>query len=264
MRYRLKLFIAYFVYLFSSRRKKGHGIHSPFLFKLITAVFSDQREYGEYRVICQQRSLFLASNEVISIDDRGAGSKIKANGGSTVKDVARHASIQDKKGRLLFKLVRFFQPSSIVEFGTSLGISTLYMAMAAPKARLVTIEASGELVRLSSESFDKLNLTNVLSVNGEFKKVLENSSSIGNHVEFVLFDGCHTMEMTWYLFEKMHSKSTVSTVFVFDDIRWSEEMERVWKTIARDPRVTLSIDLFSLGLVFFRSGMAKQHVMLKF
>jgi hypothetical protein len=103
-------------------------------------------------------------------------------------------------------------------------------------------------------------------VHGEFRGVVENGSFMaeGEQIDFVLFDGCHTMEMTMYLFEKMCSRSSVSTVFVFDDIRWSEEMERSWKTISGDSRVSLSIDLFSFGIVFFRSGMAKQQVMLKF
>lgn len=261
--HRIKLFWKYFVYKLHAKGEKGHGVHSPFLFKLITAVLNDRNYYKEYKIVEHSRSLYNSSKEFICLEDFGAGSRVFNDSKRKLRDIAKKSATRPKYGELLFRLVRFFQPQTIVEFGTSLGIGTLYMALAAPNAKLTTIEGSKELATHSQNLFRSLGLKNILVVTGEFKKVVE-EEIINETVDFVYFDGCHTKEMTLNLFEKMASKSSSSAVFVFDDIHWSCEMEDAWKVIKNDKRVTLSLDLFQIGIVFFRTGMAKQHVVLNF
>lgn len=261
--FRIKLFIKYFVYLLTAK-SKGYGIHSPFLYKLSTAVFNDKRSFYEFEQIRKVRSLYSSNQEVLKPEEFGAGSGVLKKKEKTVSGIARIASTRPKYGELLFRLVRFFQPEHIVEFGTSLGIGTLYMAMAAPGARLFTIEGSKELAEKSEAMLRQQGMKNVQVIHGDFKKIIENSDVMREKTDFVYFDGGHTKEMTLYLFEKMVQLSGSSAIFVFDDIRWSSGMEEAWKKITGDPRVSLSLDLFQIGIVFFRKEIAKQHLLIKY
>jgi predicted O-methyltransferase YrrM len=262
--FRIKLFLNYFVYLLTAKSKKGYGIHSPFLYRLSGAVFNDKRSFNEFKDIRKIRSSYSSNQEVLKIEEFGAGSRVFANNGRTVSRIAKIASTKPKYGELLFRLVRFFQPEHLVEFGTSLGIGTLYMAKAAPGARLVTIEGCKELARKSKAMFRQQGLNNVHVIEGDFIEVLGSDDVFESKVDFVYFDGGHTKEMTLYLFEQMVQMSKPSAIFVFDDIRWSSGMEEAWKRITNDPRVTLSLDLFHLGITFFRKEMAKQHLLIKY
>lgn len=262
--YPVKLFLKYFVYLLTAKGIKGHGIHSPFIFKLVTAVFNDKRYYNEFQIIDEARSLYFSSKDKIVQEDFGAGSKFTKSAEKKICDIARKASTQPKYGELLFRLVRFYQPKNIVEFGTSLGLGTLYMAMAAPNAEIISIEGSEELSMKAKQLFSSVGVRNVRLVNGEFRLVAETGELFNEPVDFVYFDGCHTKEMTLYLFDKMLLKAGESSVFVFDDIRWSAGMEEAWKHIVAEKRVTLSIDLFQVGIVIFKKEISKQHFALKY
>jgi predicted O-methyltransferase YrrM len=262
--YPVKLFLNYFVYLLTAKGIKGHGIHSPFLFKLVTAVFNDKRFFKEFQIIDDARSLYFSNHDKIVQEDFGAGSKFSMSSERKICDIARKASTQPKYGELLFRLVRFYQPKNIVEFGTSLGLGTMYLAMAAPNSLITSIEGSEELSLKAKQMFKSMGINNVRVINGEFKMLAESGEVFDEPVDFVYFDGCHTKEMTLYLFEKMLLKAGESSVFVFDDIRWSAGMEEAWKCIAADKRISLSIDLFRVGLVFFNKGISKQHIAIKY
>lgn len=254
----------YFVYLLTAKGRKGHGIHSPFIFKLVTAVINDRRIYKEFHAIEEVRSLYYSNREVIVQEDFGDGTGFSKSTERKICEIARKASTKQKYGELLFRLVRFYQPKNIVEFGTSLGLGTLYMAMAAPYSAIISMEGSEELSVKAKQMFKSRGINNVRVINGEFRMLAESGEVFNEAVDFVYFDGCHTKEMTLYLFEKMLLKAAESSVFVFDDIRWSSGMEEAWKLIAADKRVSLSIDLFRAGLVFFNKGISKQHIAIKY
>lgn len=262
--YRLKLFFKYFVYQLTAKSKKGHGIHSPFVFKIVTAVLNDNKRFIEFERINKQRSLYLSSGREVFVNDSGAGSRVMKGSVKKLCDIAKYASTQQKYGELIFRLVRFFQPERIVEFGTSLGIGTFYLALAAPKGKVFTIEGSGKIADIAKKTLEQEKLKNAHVETGEFAMVIKSNRLPFKEVDFVYFDGGHTRETTLYLFDEMMTRINENSIFVFDDIRWSEEMEEAWKEIYSNPRVSLSIDLFKMGIVFFRKGISKQHVVLKY
>jgi predicted O-methyltransferase YrrM len=262
--YSFKLFLKYFVYLLTAKSRKGHGIHSPFLFKLVTAVLNDSRIYKEFQSIEEARSLYYSNTEVIVQEDFGDGSGFSKSSEKRICEIARKASTKQKYGELLFRLVRFYQPKNIIEYGTSLGLGTLYIAKAAPNSAIISMEGSEELSLKARQMFKFMGINNVRVINGEFKMLAESGEVFNEPVDFVYFDGCHTKEMTLYLFEKTLLIAGESSVFVFDDIRWSAGMEDAWKHISADKRVSLSIDLFYIGLVFFNKGISKQHIAIKY
>ncbi len=86
---------------------------------------------------------------------------------------------------------------------------------------------------------------------------------IGNF-DMVFFDGNHTFDHTLEYYEMCIPEITNESIFIFDDIHWSSEMEKLWEKIIKDERVTVSIDLFQIGLVFFRKELSKQHFVIRY
>jgi len=55
-----------------------------------------------------------------------------------------------------------------------------------------------------------------------------------------------------------------NTIFIFDDIHWSDGMENAWKYIKANTRTTLTIDLFFVGIVFVKSELSKEDFTIRF
>lgn len=244
---------------------KGHGTHSPFVYQLIREVFNDRRPFYAYSKVEQLRQQLRKQNDILEIEDFGAGSGTGATNQRSVKSIARNAAKPQKLGQLLFRLVNYFQPEHILELGTSLGITTSYLAAAKSDAKVVTIEGSKAIAEQAKFSFYKLNLQNIQQVTGNFDEVLESILAQMPQVDFAFIDGNHRLQPTLNYFEKILPYTTEYSVLVFDDIHWSEEMEQAWNTIKADNRVRLTIDLFFIGLVFFRTAFKeKQDFVIRF
>jgi predicted O-methyltransferase YrrM len=259
----LQLTIKYLRYYFTAANGKGHGIHSPFVFQLVIKVLNDKTEYPAYKTIEQQRSLLLGNETIIEVDDFGAGS-VKGLKKKRVVQMIAATSLKPKKyAQLLHRLVNHFQPKTILELGTSLGITTSYLAAGNPSAKVITMEGSSSIASLAQASFEQLQLKNIETVVGNFDEIL---SSIGNNkFDFVFIDGNHRKEPTLRYFEQLLSCFHNNSVLVFDDIHWSREMEEAWDEIKNHASVTLTVDLFFVGLVFFRKEQKeKEHFEIRF
>lgn len=250
----------YIKYLFHAKGR--HGIHSAFVYELFEKVISDKNLFYDFAPIEHLRKKMLHSPESIDVTDFGAGEG--RNKKRKVSDIARVSSVSPKMGRLLFRLVNFMQPNVMVEMGTSLGISTLYQAKACPVAQFITMEGSPRTLEMAENNFALLKATNIKTVVGDFKITLPEVLKSINQVDYVFFDGNHRKEATIAYFNSFLTKASDNCVFVLDDIRWSKGMVEAWNEIIKDPRATVTIDLFNVGLVFFRKGQVKEHFVLKF
>lgn len=264
----------YLRYLFEA--KGSHRIHSTFVFDLFQNVISENRSFYEFQAIEKLRRLLLTSEATIQVMDYGARSNFESmeSGCNSalnnqmakrkVKDIARLSSVTPKKGRLLFRLVNYLQPSVIVELGTSFGISTLYQQKARPEASFYTLEGSPDTAEVASDNFRKLNATGIIQSVGNFKDTLPPLLQKLPKVDYVFFDGNHRKDATISYFQSFLPKATENAVFVFDDIRWSREMYEAWKIIIAEKGASVTIDLFTIGLVFFRKFQEKEHFVIKF
>jgi len=167
-------------------------------------------------------------------------------------------------GQLLFRIARYFQPSVMVELGTSLGISTLYLAMGYPSGQITTIEGCQETSAMAKKNFQLLGLSNVKQFIGSFEDVLPIVLHDLGKVDLIFIDGNHrkgpTLQYFYQCLQHIHDDS----VLILDDIHWSDEMEEAWNEIRLNPSVTITIDLFRMGLVFFRKGLSKEDFILHF
>ena len=354
----------YLKFLLTSQNQ--HGLHSPFVYSLVTECFYDKKKYKEYAILKDFRRDLLRNKEEIKVTDFGAGSKVFKSDRRKVADIARHVGISEKRARLLFRLVNYLGCRNALELGTSVGIGT--SALAANKITNVTsIEGCPETARIAQQQFQKFGLENIELRVGKFENVLEEilgaenfgvgsgektekregwKVESGERIEkrqekrdkrgelevrsgeetkisgewkenreekrdkrketreengewevesqaqnrqpetwnqkpetsnlypetlnlkpetrnrkfdLVYFDGNHQKEATLNYFQKLLPATHNDSVFIFDDIHWSQGMEEAWETIRKHPSVKVSIDTFHIGLVFFRREQAKQH-----
>ena len=157
-----------------------------------------------------------------------------------------------------------FQPETGLELGTSLGISSAYIAKANATSSFTTIVGCSEIAAIAKENFASLNIKNVQQIIGNFDDELPKYLNRTEKLDFVFFDGNHRKEPTLNYFKQCLAKANDNSVFVFDDIYWSSEMKEAWTEIKKHERVTVTIDLFFLGIVFFRKEQARQDFILRF
>ena len=248
--------ISYFIYFF--RSTKEHGVHSPFVYDLITTCFNDKSPKDWYKNIDNYRNLLLSNKNLIEVEDLGAGSKKLQHHQRLISQIAKNAGITKKRGRLLGRLAVYLGSKNMLEIGTSLGIGTASLAMATPHSSITTLEGCRNTAAEAKENFKKFDLQNINTVIGNFDETLD--SVLKNNIyDLIFFDGNHQKEATLKYFiqclEHIHNDS----VFIFDDIYWSKGMQEAWQIIKTHPKVTISIDTFQWGLVFFRNEQEKQH-----
>jgi len=260
------LFFQIFSYLrFLLRSGNAHGLHSPFVFGLYTHVVNHQGHFAAYDTVENRRTELLHDATPIQVRDFGAGSHTGAGRVRQLRAIARTAAKPPKLGQLLFRLVNHFQPRTIVELGTSLGLTTAYLAAADSRAHVLTFEGCPATAAVARHTFEATGIRNAEIIEGNLDDTLGPAlAALPAPVDFAFFDGNHRYEPTLRYFEQMNQHRTDRSVFVLDDIHWSAEMERAWEAIRQHPDVTLTIDLFFIGLVFFRRNQPKQHFALRF
>lgn len=236
-----------------------HGIHSPFVFNLYNQVICHTGFFGAFSPIEKLRRVLHSDSSIIEVKDFGAGSRVNNSFSKRINQIAKSAANPPRVSQLLFRLVNFQQPATIIEIGTSLGITTAYLASARKKAQVYTLEGCLATAQQARNNFKKLNLHNIHLVSGNFEATLPPLLNKLPQVDCILFDGNHRYEPTLRYFEWCLAKKSEESIFIFDDIYWSPGMERAWKQICAHPEVMISIDLFYVGLVFFRKNQPKQH-----
>jgi predicted O-methyltransferase YrrM len=258
------LISAYIKYLIKSGNE--HAIHSPFLFELYTQVISNKKEdHPDYATLQLLRKELLSSKEQIEILDLGAGSRINKSNIRSIQTIAKNAEKPAKFGKLFHRLTRRFNPSTVVELGTSLGLTTMYFSKAAPQASITTFEGCPQTAAIAKQNFDQLGAQNVNLILGNIDDTLPDFvHSLKNGIDLLYVDANHRYEPTVRYFETCLPYANNDSIFIFDDIYWSDEMQQAWQHIKSHPSITLSVDLFWIGLVFFRKEQVKEDFVLRF
>ena len=250
---------SYLKFLLNSTNE--HGIHSPFVFDLVTKCFYDRKNYPEYKILKRYKNSLLRNTMVIDVKDFGAGSKVFKSNKRQVCKIAKNAGINSNRAELLFRMIKYFNFPNMLEIGTSLGLATSALSLGNPKASITTIEGCPETSGLAKKEFSKFHLDNIECVIIEFRKFL--SGTHGKKYDLIYFDGNHTKEATLSYFKLLLPTVNNSSVWIFDDIHWSAEMEEVWNDIKKHPEVTVTIDTFQWGIVFFRKEQVKENFIIR-
>ncbi|MDT0686872.1 O-methyltransferase [Autumnicola psychrophila] len=324
----MHLLKSYIKFLLKSQNQ--HGLHSPFVYELVTKCFYDKKFYPAYDLLKSFRRSLLKNDNFIKVTDFGAGSRVFKSEKRKISAVAKNAGISGKRARLLYRLVNYLECKNVLELGTSLGIATSAIA-ANRDVKVLTLEGCPETANIAQQQFEQFRLNNIQLKIGKFEETLEEVVESGEwreesekrkekreerkknriqeagdkkvesgeenpkkekrketkeqqeagdrrqetgeetnselqttnykrkNYDLIFFDGNHQKQPTLAYFHKLLPGAKNSSVFIFDDIHWSPEMEEAWEEIKDHPQVTVSIDTFYWGLIFFRKEQAKQH-----
>lgn len=252
----LNRIIQYIKYIFRSIHL--HGIHSPFVFYIQHEIINENIPFYAFDDIESVRAKLLLSQQEISVKDLGALGEKQKERKLKINEIARRSLKPAKDAQLLFRLAYYHKAENILELGTSLGITTSYLAKACPNAKIITIEGAPAVAKVAAVNLKKLDVLNVKQLVGDFKTELKPALEEFNQLDFVFFDGNHRYQVTINYFESCLPLAHENSIFVFDDIYWSTEMQKAWKKIKSHPSVTVTIDVYSMGIVFFKKDQAKE------
>ena len=255
--------LKYLKYILLSRHGRGHGIHSPFVFDLVTRIFRNKTDPDIVFTIEKLRKRLISDHNLIEVNDMGsgAGSHKKSR---KVSDIALHSPVSKKYGLLLSNLASEFGSPVIIELGTSFGISTMYMAFSSSDTRVYTIEGCSASCEIASRNFSEAGLKNITVINGSFDDRLAEVLSADKKPGMVYIDGNHQKEAVLRYFTAVAEISESNSVIVIDDIYYSRGMEEAWDLIKQFEKVSLTIDIFRMGIVFFREGMSRNNYTIRY
>ena len=262
---KLQLVKKYLHYRLTASNGKGHGIHSPFVYDFVRNVLRDKKQYAYYPTIETARKKLLQQTAVIEVEDLGAGSAEIRTSKRAVANIAASSLKRAKYGQLLYRIVKYYQPKTILELGSSFGISSAYLAAGNANAKVYTMEGAAAIAEIARKTFERVGLHNIELIEGNFNDILPGLLTKLETIDLVFIDGNHRKAPTLDYFRQLKAKSGPGTLLIFDDIHWSREMEEAWAFIQQDPSVTLSIDLFFIGIIGFSPGINhKQHFKIRF
>jgi predicted O-methyltransferase YrrM len=256
------LVLDYLKYQLNAR--DAFSIHSPFVFEFYNKVLLQSNGNKQLEMIELQRKKFLNNHSAIEVSDFGAGTQGKIVPVRRISEIARRALIKPKYGRLLYQIAKFYECKNMLELGTSLGIGSAYLASSNPAFQLTTIEGCPNIASIANETIDVLDLKNVKLIVNQFDNILPVLVKNAKQFDLVYIDGNHRSEAMQHYFTLLLPHLSEKSMVVFDDIYWNSDMKQGWENIKQHPSVSLSIDVFQMGIVFFHTERAKQHFTLKY
>jgi len=246
-----------------TKAKTRHGVHSPFVYRLVDNVIYDIQTKSVYQDIEQLRNKLLQDRRSIKIAKTNAECKVN-NKQKLIATIAKCKSRPARLDQLIYRLAAYIKPGNVIESGTCLGISTAYLAKAVPEARIISIQECTDCASIAIENLKKLNIRNVEVLSGNVEVLLPGLIEGIAELDFIVIDRNHTKDAILNYFNWCLPKMSKHSMMVFEDIYRSRKMKSVWKEIKSNPEVSVTIDLFWIGLVFVRKMQAKEDFKIRF
>jgi len=250
--------VSYLKFLFKSTNQ--HGVHSPFVYSLVTKCFYDEKRHDAYDKISAYKKDLLKNTSEISVTDLGPGSRVTKSKERQISEIAKNAGSTKKRAQLLYRLNCYFKSNHILELGTSLGIATYSLHLGHKTSQITTIEGCPKISLFTEDYLQKNNAKNIQVVNGEFSEAISN---LKQNFDIIYIDGNHTKEATLNYFEALLNHAHNDTTFIFDDIYWSKGMTEAWEIIKKHPKVSVTINCYWCGFVFIRQEQAKEDFVIR-
>ena len=247
--------IQYIKFLFNSTNQ--HGVHSPFVYDLVTKCFYDNTKYPDYLKLKYYRNSLLRNKSIIEITDFGSGSRVFKSNERQISAIAKNSGTSLKRAQLLYRVVNYFKPEHTLELGTSLGIATQALSLGDFDHSVLSLEGCSNISKFTTQQLSEAHIKNATVKTGEFETTLPKLKA--NTYDLIFFDGNHNKKATLNYFEMLIDKTHNDSIFIFDDIHWSKDMLEAWEDIKSHPKVTVTIDTFFWGFVFFRKEQVKEN-----
>lgn len=239
------------------RNNKGFGIQSPFAYALLKEAIKEKHPFYVFPILRKEKNRLLRIRRKIEVEDFGAGGQRRYH--REICDIVFKSVKSTRQQEMLFRMVNYMQPESILELGTSLGLTSAYLALAKPQAQVVTIEACYACAREAIKLWKKLDIKNITIVEDTFDNKLKPVLDRMQKVDFVFIDGNHTGEALERYFNEILPFCGENCTVIADDIYWSKDMNQGWKRIKQHPAVTLSFDLYHMGIMVLNAKATPGH-----
>jgi len=235
-----------------------HGVHSPFVYNLVTKCFYKKTTSLKKTAYLNYKKKLANNKNQIEVNDLGEGSKVFKSNKRKISKIAKVAGISNKRAFLLIRLVEYFKPNTVLELGTSLGLATAAMHLGDKASKIYSIEGCKNTANVAASTLKKVGFSNIEIINNNFSEALPKLTK-NKKLDFIYIDGNHKKEATISYFNQCLKATHNNSIIIFDDIYWSKQMQLAWQHIINNPKVTVSIDTYKWGIVFFRKEQAKEH-----
>ena len=256
--------VKYLKYILLSRHRRGHGIHSPFVYDLVSRVLRNITDPNIVIKVEQIRKKMIADSRTILVHDLGSRSGLSKEYQRGVSDIAKNSPVTEKYCRFLSNMAAEFGNHRIIELGTSLGISTMYMAASCKETQLITIEGCPSIAAIARKNFFEAGIDNIELLVGSFDEILPEVLAGGVKPGLVFIDGNHRKEPVIKYFNQIAEVSDNRTAVILDDISYSGEMSEAWNEIKHHRKVSVSIDINRMGILFFREGINHNNYIIRY
>ena len=238
-----------------------HSLQSPFVYEVYKNVIDKRKRVSADPQIEKIREKFKSSLNVIEVNDLVSWSSIEYSEYRNVTDIASYGVTEKKYSQIMLGLIQYMNFKNVIELGTSLGINTLYLSKP-DQTQVTTFEGSTSLVNIATELLNDQR-KNVQVVEGNIDTSLPKFLETSPPIDLAFLDANHSYNPTLKYFDLLLGKSHDETCFIFDDIHLSREMNEAWKHIRGHYQVTLTLDLFQIGMVFINPEIRKRHYVLE-
>jgi predicted O-methyltransferase YrrM len=257
---RFRITFKFILHYLSAKNTSGFGVHSPYIFHFTKYVLNNKSSYYIFSSIEKIRLILKEDKRILDISEFGTGNKQK----KTVAEITKKSVKPAKYGQLLYRLSDYIKARYTLELGTSVGLTTSYLAASSSAIRCVSLEGCPQVAEIAIQNFEELSIKNAQIVLGNIDLTLPEVLNEFNQLDLIFIDANHTSGAVLNYFEQCVAKVHKNSVLVVDDIYWSADMEKAWKKIKEHPCVMTTIDLFELGIVFFNSDLHKKHYKMRF
>lgn len=251
---------AFFRHLRHAHARGGFGVHSPFVFHWLTTVLYERTPFYAYQSLANIRKSLLKNRTKISLQGFGTGHARKTE----IRQIVRQSCAPQRQAELLLRIANASRAKSIVELGTNVGLSTLYLAAANQNSCVTTFEGEPQLHRFATQLFAQNHAKNITAIYGEIDQTLPDFLSKTDRIDLAFFDANHTAEATLRYFDLCLPKAHTQTIFIFHDIHLTADMELAWNTIKKHSKIRATIDTFCMGIAFFNADLQKEDFVVKF
>lgn len=255
MWYRIKSFIKF--YLSAGTR---YNVQSSFLYAFVNNILDTSKEYYAFNALESLRKTLLKNHKRIDVNDFGAGSQSIKGNQRKVYEIASTSLSGQTKCRILFQIAEYYNCKNILELGTSLGISSAYLASSGRHRKIITLEGDKNISEIAQEIHKKAGLNNVKIVIGPFDETLSPTLADFRSVDLAFIDGHHQYAATTKYFDQIIEHCHSNSIIILDDIYWSEEMTKAWSKTCQHPKVSLAIDLYDIGILFCNPNLSKEYI----
>ena len=248
--------ISRLIYLKRARHRRGHGIHSPFLFRLITTVVENRQDLPEYKVLKN-----LKTKALNLLNDLSQQSLLTVYHQfdlppSNPRRLYRKVELPHRYGNVVFRLIRDFNPASIINYGPTFGANLALMAMA-NSDKVVYQEINNPVYELVSKKLLKdIAITNIQFFDPKSVPQI-------NH-EFIVLNYTDKPDLSRKQVQEKLRMSGDNDVLIIRGIHETKEMESIWQEMIASESVRVSLDLFEIGIALFRKGSQKENFVFKY